>query len=36
MKIKYYSHLEGCVIYVEVNAKVAHAQKCLKNKERKG
>ena len=25
MKVKYYSHLEGCDIYVKVNAKVAHA-----------
>lgn len=35
MKIKYYSHLEGCVIYVEVNAKVAHALEMFKKQRKK-
>lgn len=35
MKIKYYSHLEGCDIYVNVNAKVAHALEKFKKQRKK-
>ena len=35
MKVKYYSHLEGCVIYVDVNAKVAHALEKFKKQRKK-
>jgi len=35
MKVKYYSHLEGCVVYVDVNVKVAHALESFKKQRKK-